>query len=114
MQTDRRPRRELLAEIERQRVELAAQHSAMARGRSKGSGVLHLGAVLRQSLIDRSVNDLLKNPDTARWRIDAIVGFCFERQREIGLRPAYSRATLDRRVRAAIKRARVSASQARA
>lgn len=103
--TDRRPRRELLAEIERQRVELAAQHSAMAAGRRKGTDVLHLGAVLRQGLIDRSVRDLLSKPEATRWHAGAVVAYVFTRQREIGLRPQYAHSTLDRLVRKAIQKA---------
>lgn len=98
------PRRELLAKLNR-------YEGGLARGRQKGADVQRLAAVLRQSLIDRAVTGLLDNPETAKWRTDAIVDFVFERQREIGLRQPYAFTTLDRIVRRAIGKARAHSRQ---
>lgn len=78
----------------------------LALGRQKGADVQHLAATLRRSAIERAAADLLSNPDTARWRTDAVVDFIFERQREIGIRTLYARSTLDRIVRHSIAKAR--------
>ena len=83
----------------------------LARGRRKGADVQHLAATLRRSAIARATADLLSNPETVRWRTDAIVDFVFERQREIGIRMLYARSTLDRIVRKSITKTRVHNKQ---
>jgi hypothetical protein len=49
---------------------------------------------------------LLRNPETAHWRADAIVAFVFDRQRQIGLRRQYAPSTFDRLARKAIAKHR--------
>jgi hypothetical protein len=88
--------------------------SGLARGRQKGADVQRLAAALRRSAIERAATDLLSNPETARWRTDAIVDFIFERQRAIGIRTLYARTTLDRIVRHSIARARARNKQSAA
>jgi len=98
---DRRPRRaELLAELNRWKAALAA-------GRRKGATMQALAAALRRSAIDHAVRDLVANSQTARWKTDACSRFIFDRQSEIGLRRRYSFATLDRLVRAALRKHRL-------
>lgn len=80
------------------------------RGRKKGAQVQRIGAVLRQSLIDGAVADLMRNGETANWRTGALVDFIYERQRVIGLRPPYSKSSLDRRVRASLRKWRTARS----
>lgn len=104
MRGDRLPRGELAAKLSR-------YESGLARGRQKGAAVQRLAAVLRHRLIDRAIADLFNNPETERWRSDAIVAFVFGRQREIGLQKPYAFATLDRIVRKAITKARANGRQ---
>lgn len=78
--------------------------AGLAAGRRRGADVQRLAAALRQQLIAQAVRDLLANPDTARWRTDAIIEYLYKRQQSIGLKHPYSMATFDRRVRREIKK----------
>lgn len=92
-------------------AKLKRYEDGLARGRRKGADVQHLAAILRRNLIEQAVANLLNNPETAKWRSDAIVDFVFNRQREIGLGQQYAFATFDRLVRMAIAKARANDRQ---
>jgi hypothetical protein len=106
MRLERLPKRDLIALVRR-------YEDGLARGRRKGADVLRLARALRESIINRAVADLLRNPETARWRDDAIVDYLFTRQHEIGINDPYAPTTFDRRVRKAIKKLNADSSQPR-
>ena len=78
------------------------------RGRKKGAQIQRIGAALRESLLDRAVSDLLRNPEVVNWRTDAIVRFIFERQGDIGMDVHYAFSSIDRRVRRTLRQYRIA------
>lgn len=95
------PQRERLARLKRIERGLAA-------GRRLGADVQRLAAAVRKRALDQAVADLLRHPESAKWKSAAIVEFIAERQQQI-LGRRYAPSTLNRRVRSAIVRASASA-----